>query len=126
MQKVTAGVEYQGVEVDITIEINVNGDERVRNEALDRMHSVILREAQRFAEIAVVDIRDQPIDAEEARRIAGLDPNRPHIIVPTGTKDPAQSLVVQGSYELGDDETDHKRRTVKAGNGQPAPRKGSR
>ncbi len=124
MQKVTAGVIHEGVEVNITIEVINDNDGRIRNDALDRIHSVALREAQRFAEISVVDLQDQATEIEEAKRIAQLPADRPHVAVVAGTKDPESATVLKGSYELGGG--DHPKRTVSAQGSQPSTKKGAR
>lgn len=79
--------------------------------AIAGMRVALQREADRFAQIVAVDLRDQKVARAERARIAAAPADRPHIIVAAGTKDPAAVVVLKGEYEIGP--TGHKR-TVRA------------
>jgi hypothetical protein len=83
----------------VRIIVEVEGDGEVRDEALGRIHSVLRRSADSFAQIAAVDLRDQKVEAEEMRRLERepLDPNRGHVAVGAGTKDPSAVQVLRGT-----------------------------
>lgn len=92
-----------GQTVRMTVE--VIGEGQVRDEALGRMQGVMMRETQRFAEIAGVDIRDQPIEQAEFARLKKLGPaeNRPHIILAQGTKGTVEGkdfVVERGEFHI--------------------------
>lgn len=98
----TAQATVLGVGVTMTVEIV--GDPYAigepREEAIGRIAAVMRREAQRFAEIAGVDVRDQVIDVEEAVRIRNAPANRSQIIAGVGSKDRDSVVITRGSVEV--------------------------
>jgi len=99
----TATGETQDRHVTITVELS----DGLTDDAIARIHGVMRREAERFSQIAAVDLRDQKTAESERKRLAAVPKNRPSIIVGAGTKSADAVLVERGSFKVGN-------RTVKA------------
>jgi hypothetical protein len=89
----------QLAEVEVTVQIG-GTVVALSEDAASRIAGVLRREAQRIAEIAAVDARDQAAAPAEAKRVRAADPNRSRIIVAAGTKDPEAVIVERGSVEV--------------------------
>lgn len=102
--KFSAEHEVLGQTVKMTVEIIGAG--AIRGEAQARIIAVMTRETERFAQIAGVDVRDQPLEAAERMRLKALPPEheRPAIVLGVGTKDPEKGVaVIRGTWTVGKD-----------------------
>lgn len=99
----TTETTYLGQKVRVQVSIENDGGAEVRSEARARILGIISNESERIAMIAAVDVQDQPIDAAEAKRIAGLPKDRPAIVLAAGSKDPATAVVERGTWQVGKD-----------------------
>src|SRR5262245_2376629 len=96
--KLTNEATVLGKTVTLTVEI----PDGVRQDAAVRIQGVMMREVERFAQIAAVDLRDQAIEDMELSRISALGPGpRPHVMLAAGNEDPETGAqVLEGEYHL--------------------------
>jgi hypothetical protein len=106
--KLTAHGTVNGITATLTVEIDTETSSvktglptSLDDSAIGRIQTVMRREAQRFAEIAAVNVADQAAERTERIRIANLPKNRPSIIVGAGTKSPDAVFVERGSFKVG-------------------------
>lgn len=87
-------------QADVIVTVQINTAKKLSDDAVGRIFAKIRLEAERFSQIAAVDVDDQGVAAREAERIAKLPANRSHVFVAAGTKgenDPDAVIVAQGS-----------------------------
>jgi hypothetical protein len=89
------------IQCDVTVAVSFHGVGQLTDAAIDAVHRVLRREAERIAQIAAVDERDSVVAKHDAEFIRSLPKDRPHIIVSPGTKDPNFVQVVRGTWEVG-------------------------
>ncbi len=85
-------------ENSVSIELKVDVPGMLTEDAATRIQSLLRREANRIAEVAAVDQRDQKRAPIEAARVAKAPKDRPVIVLGAGTKDPGAVQVLRGSY----------------------------
>lgn len=88
------------LDTEVTLTATVGDGVAVRADAMGRIMTVLQREAERFAQIAAVDRRDQIADRDEAKRIADAPADRSHVIAGAGSKEPDSVVVMRGAVHV--------------------------
>lgn len=75
--------------VTVDVQIDGEGGAMFSDQAASAIQTVLRREAERIAQIAAVDLKDQAVAQRDAQKNSNIPRARPMIIAAAGSKDPA-------------------------------------